>query len=177
MNKRAFTFVELFLVVILFSLLSLAIYTTFVSGIKMWQRIQDTSLLERKVLLGLERFSTEARQTLDFSKIGFTGKSNEVSFPFLSDEEISRITYFLEQKTLLRKQESFKDILEGKEQAKAKSFIPQVEDLKFIFAYQKEGDLEYSWKDNWDQKDGSPLMVKVELKTQDAQFIKTITIP
>lgn len=174
---KGFTFVELFVVVLLFSLLSLAVYTTFASGLKMWQRIQDTSLLQRRALLGLERFSMDARQTLDFSKIGFTGKSNETSFPILWDEQILKITYSLGQKALLRKQETFKDILEEKEKALIKGLISDVEDLKFSFAYQEEGKLEYSWKDTWDKEDGLPIIVKMELKTKDAQFIKAITIP
>lgn len=161
--------------VILFSLLSLAVYTTFASGLRMWQRIQDTSLTQRKALLGLERFSLEMRQALDFSKIGFTGKSNEVSFPVLWDEQILKITYSLGQEALLRKHETFKDILEEKEQSATKGLISDVEDLKFSFAYQEEGKLEYSWKDTWDKEDGLPVIVKMELKTKDAQFLKAIT--
>jgi prepilin-type N-terminal cleavage/methylation domain-containing protein len=177
--KHAFTFIELLVVVTLYSILSLAVYATFASGMRLWRRIQDTSLLQRKASLGLEKFSQEARQALDFSKIGFTGKSNEISFPFLSGEEILKITYFFDQNALLRKQESFKDILEKKEQATIKTLLSGLEDLKFSFAYQEVGKTEYSWKDVWDKdkEKGIPAIVKMELKTKDANFTKTVIIP
>jgi len=190
-TKHAFTFVELLVVVSLFSILSLTVYATFASGMRMWSRIQDTSLIQRKVSLGLEKFSLELRQALDFSKIGFTGKSNEISFPFLADsviqdgpsngvvtvKEILRITYFLEQKTLFRKLDTFKDILEEKEQAKIKTLLSDIEDLKFSFAYREEGKDQYSWKDTWDKEEGIPVIVKMELKIKDAQITEAITIP
>jgi prepilin-type N-terminal cleavage/methylation domain-containing protein len=175
---RGFTFVELLIVVAIFSLLSLAVYTTFSSGIRLWRRIQDTNILQRRVFLGLERISQDLRQALDFSKIGFSGKINEVSFPFLSAEnEILRVTYFLEEKTLYRKQESFKDIIEEKENPKIKSMVSDIDDLKFSFAYQEEDKKEYTWKDTWDKEEGIPKIIKMELKAKDANFTKTVTIP
>ena len=178
MKKRAFTFVELLLVVTLFAILSLAVYATFASGMRLWRRIQDTSLAQRKVSLGLEKFSLELRQALDFPKIDFSGKNNEVSFPLLWEEDIFRITYFLEQKSLFRKEENFKDILEENEESKIKSIVSDIEDLKFSFAYQEEGKKEYFWKDTRNKEEESlPTMVKIELKTKDANFTKTVTIP
>jgi len=176
--QESFTFVELLIVVAIFSLLSLAVYTTFSSGIRIWRRIQDTSILQRRVFLGLERISQDLRQALDFSKIGFSGKINEVGFPFLSAEnEILRVSYFLEEKTLYRKQESFKDIIEEKENPKIKSMLSGIDDLKFSFAYQEEGKKEYIWKDTWDKEEGIPKIIKMELKAKDANFTKTVTIP
>jgi len=174
---RGYTFVELFVVVILSSLLSLAVYTTFVSGLKMWQRIQNISLPQRKILLELEKFSQEIRHILNFTKIGLTGKINEITLPVLSDQEILKVSYLWEEKTFFRKQESFKDILEEKEQVKKKKLISGIEDLKFSFAYPEGEKKEYFWKDTWDKEDGLPVIIKMELKTKDASFLKAITIP
>jgi len=179
--RRSFTFIELLVVITLFSILSLAVYTTFSSGIRIWRRIQDTSILQRRVFLGLERISQDLRQALDFSKIGFSGKINEVGFPFLSAEnEILRVSYFLEAETVYRKQENFKDIIEEKDNPKIRSMLSGIDDLKFSFAYQEDGKKEYTWKDTWGKEEdmpGIPKAIKMELKTKDANFTKTVTIP
>jgi len=178
---RSFTFVELLIVVTIFSLLSLAVYTTFSSGMLIWRRIQYTGILQRRAFLGLERISQDLRQALNFSKIGFSGKINEVSFPFLSAEnEILRVSYFLEAETVYRKQENFKDIIEEKDNPKIRSMLSGIDDLKFSFAYQEDGKKEYTWKDTWGKEEdipGIPKAIKMELKTKDANFTKTVTIP
>ena len=176
-SKHAFTLVEMLVVVTLLSILSLTVYATFASGMRLWQRIQDSGLSSNKTVLGLEKFTSQMRQALDFPKIGCAGKSNAVAFGFLSDTEILKITYFLEEKSLFRKEESFKDILAEKEQAKARKLISDIEDLKFSFAYPEEGKDQYSWKDTWNKEEGMPAIVKIELKTKDANFVKTVIIP
>lgn len=178
-KKAAFTFVEMLVVVTIFSILSVAVYATFASGMRMWGRVQDAALSQRKAALRLEKMSSDLRQILYFPQIGFAGKSNEVSFPSLSaNNELVKVTYFFEQNNLLRKQELYKDILEEKkEEVKAKSLLTEVEDLKFEFAYKEIDKEEYSWKDEWNKEDGLPIMVKIELKTQNTDLAKTITIP
>lgn len=180
MNKKqaSFTFVELLVVVTIFSILSLAVYATFSSGMRMWARIQESTFAQRIAILRLEKISQDLRQSLDFSKIGFTAtEAGEISFPILStNNEISRVTYFLKDKVLFRKLERFKDILEEKAEAEEKKLLFEVEDLKFSFGYQKEG--KYVWKTTWDSKEeGLPITVKIELKVKDADFTKTVTIP
>lgn len=177
--KRAFTFIELFVVIAIFALLSLAVYATFASGMRMYKRINEITLQQRKVLLGLERFSQETRQVLDFIEIGFTGKSQEISFPVLVNDEINKVTYILEEDVLIRKQENFRNILEEKEQVKSKALIPDIGDLKFKFAYKEADKEKFSWKDTWNQEeDGMPTIIKLELKPKDNEpVIKSVIIP
>lgn len=176
--RKGFTFVELLIVVSIFSLLSLAVFATFSSGMRMWQLMQARSLVERRVLLGLERFSAEIRQTLDFSKIGFEGKISKIIFPLLSAEnEILRVSYVLEQDTLYRKQERYKDILEDNKQIKTRDLFSDIESLKFSFAYKVEDKDEYNWINTWDKEAGFPAIVKIELKTKDVDFTKMVVMP
>ena len=178
MNKRSFTFIELLLVVAVFSLLSLAVYSTFNSGLGLWHKIQDTDMHQRKTLLRLEKISLDLHQALNFSKIGFTGQKNEVSFPLLSGDKILKISYYYEGNSLYFKGENFSDIIENrKNDIKPKELLSGIEDLTFSFAYQEPDKNEYSWKDNWKKTEGIPLVVKIELKLKNAIFTKTIPIP
>jgi prepilin-type N-terminal cleavage/methylation domain-containing protein len=179
MKKRSFTFLELIIVVTIFSILSLAVYGTFNSGLRLWQRIQDKSLLQRKVLLGMERISKDLHQALNFSKIGFSAKTTEIVFAVLDGDEILKVTYFLEAQDLYYREENFRDVIaEKKNNAKLKRLLSGIENLKFSFAYEEAGKEQYSWKDTWEKTEGSPpLVIKIELKVKDVNFVKTIPLP
>ncbi|OGX19102.1 MAG: hypothetical protein A3K83_01905 [Omnitrophica WOR_2 bacterium RBG_13_44_8b] len=176
-RHKGFTFIEVLLVATIFSVLSLAIYSTFASGLRLWDRIQGEALSQRKIILNMERLSSDLRQSPVFSKIGFEGTSSSISFPVLSGTGIYRSTYIFEEKALLRKLVGFQDILEKKEEADVKKILPDLEELKFSFGYLEQNKSEYSWKDTWDKKDGTPKIVKVELKTKDADLVKQINLP
>lgn len=177
-NKgRGFTFIEVLLVVTIFSILSLAIYSTFASGLRLWDRIQGEALTQRKALLSMEKLSADLRQSPDFSKIGFQGTDKEITFPVLSGNDIHKVIYILENNTLLQKLENFKDIVEKREETKTRILLPDIEDLKFSFAFQEQGKLEYTWKDDWNKEEGIPKIVKIELKTKDVDLVKQIILP
>jgi len=176
---KGFTFVELFIVLALFSLLSLAVYATFVSGMRMWKRINEVTLNQRRALLGMEKFAQEMRQILNYPKIGLTGKSSEISFPALLHDEIIKVTYLVEDGVLVRKEEGLADVLDEKEaNPKIKTVVYDLEDLKFYFAYQEPEKEDYSWKEAWEKEEGLPLIVKLQIKTKDGQEAqKSIVIP
>lgn len=175
-HKRAFTFVELFIVVALFSLLSLAVYATFVSGMRLWHRVNEITLSQRKVLLGLERISQNLRQALNFPKLGFSGKANEVSFPIIENNEIILAAYLFEDNLLVRNTQRYKDILEENEEVKSKTIIPDLEGAKFSFGYKEADKKDYTWKELWKKEDGIPLIVRIELKTKDNNFFNRLII-
>lgn len=176
---RGFTFVEVFIVLSVFSLLSLAVYATFASGMRMWNRVNETTLSQRKALLFFERFAQEARQILNYPKIGLTAKNSEVSFPALIRDEIIKVDYLLQQDKLIRRQETLAGVLDEKETSlKSRIVLDDIEELVFNFAYQEEGKEDYSWKESWEKKDGIPLIIKVRIKSKDSQPMeKSVVIP
>jgi prepilin-type N-terminal cleavage/methylation domain-containing protein len=180
-RRKAFTFIEMLVVVSLFAILSLAIFSTFACGMGLWRRIQDNAFAKRRPFLVLEKLATELRQTLEFSKIGIDGKSDGISFPILSSEgEIIKVTYSLGEDSLSRTEENYKGILWGSEEdteGRTRILLSGVEELKFSFARKEEGKVEYSWSDLWSKKDGIPLIVKIELKNKDESFTKTVRMP
>lgn len=169
------------MVVGLFSILSLGIFATFASGMRLWSRIQEATYSKRKALLFLERVSLELRQALVLRRIGFSGKAQEVSFPILSSEgEIIKVTYSFIEDSLFRTQEGLQGILEESgedESLKIKNMFSDIEELNFSFAYKEEGKEKYSWKNTWSSEEGIPKFVKIELKTKDGEFFKTVKIP
>lgn len=178
MNKRAFTFVELFVVIAISSLLSIAVYASFASGMKMWGRVNEITLSQRKTLLGLERFQQDIRQVLNFPYIGFSGKNNEITIPRLENDEVAVVTYLFEEGTLLRKVQSYKDILAKNEQVTTRTIIPDLQDLKLSYGFIESGKKDYTWKDEWLKEEGIPPVVRLELKTKDNNlFNRLILIP
>lgn len=177
-SRSAFTFVETLVVVTIFSVVSLAVYATFASGMRMWKRVDDLSLIQRRALLRLEKVSQDLRQALDFSGIGFSGKSSELSFPILSsDDQIIKVTYFLEEDSFWRRQQTYQDIQLEKEPPAAKLLFSAVAGLKFSFIFKEQDKTDYSQKNTWVKEEGTPIAIKIELKVKEDIFTKTINIP
>lgn len=175
---RGFTFVETLIVVTIFSVLSLAVYATFTSGMRLWKRVDEISLTQRRALLRLEKISQDLRQALNFSQIGFSGKSSELFFPLLSnDNQILKVTYFIEEDSLWRRQQTYRDILEEKEPPAARSLLSAVVELKFSFIFKEQDKADYSVKDTWAKEEGAPAAIKIELTVKKETFTKTINIP
>mgnify|MGYP005634090469 CR=1 FL=1 len=171
---------ELLIVVALFSVLGVAVFSTFASGMRIWARIQDASFAKRKVLLVLEKMSIELRQCLDISQIGFSAENSEISFPTLTPQDkIIKVSYSFAQDNIYRASEDFEDILDEAEEkdTQVRVVLLDVEDFDFSFAYLEEGKLRYSWKDTWEAKEGIPKIVKIDLTVNEETFSKTIRIP
>ena len=56
-NNKGFTLIEVCLVSAMVAIISLAIYTTFANGIKIWQKAH-TEILEEDVSIFFERFTS-----------------------------------------------------------------------------------------------------------------------
>lgn len=179
-DVHGFTFVEVLIAVTIFSILSLAVFSTFSSGMRMWRRVQDTASTQRKVIMEFERFSQDLRMMLNFSDIGFKGEVEKIIFPVLSEGKIAQVTYWLDEGVFTRTVQDYKDILDGGKAAKNKRLLKEVGELKFSFPHKKEGDTEYSWENTWkkgEEPQVYPPLVKINLKINDAEFNKTICLP
>jgi len=182
--KSAFTFVELLIVVTIFSLLSLALYATFASGMRVWGRVQDATFSRKRVILRMEKISQDLRQALNFPKVGFSAEDHRITFPVLSsNDEILKVTYYFEDGALFQKHERFKEpkLQEDEEEegveVKPRKLLSGVKELKFEFAYQGISIDKYEWRDAWNKSYGLPIAVKMEIKAKDADLTKTVVIP
>ena len=190
-SKKGFTLVEILVVATIFSFIGLAIATSFLSGIKIWDRARNTDFLKYNNLLTLEMITKELRETIDYPLIGFEVKAGELSFPTLISDSVVKVTYSFdsEKKTLLRKQLDLKDIISNKEQENIKEkivFNPLEEFSLSYFYHYFDTDLNrevYAWKevktelDAWTKEKGIPLAIKLQGKVKNDSFSKTVFIP
>ena len=117
-KSRAFSLVELLIAVSIFSVVSLAIYSTFSSGAAVLRRVKNVDLVQQKILLKIENFSRQLRQQPESTKLLFSGEIDRLSFPAHVDYFPCRLTYYFDRrsKTLKQVVDKLSDIIddEGK---------------------------------------------------------------
>ncbi len=188
---KGFTLLELLITTSLIVLMGLAIYSTFVRGVMVWDRGGKTNIVEREVRFTLQSLAKELRSSFKFSGIEFKGTKNGICFPTYVNTagiakapkwEVGRVSYFFDSKkgVFSRRQESYIDLFRDK-LPQAKEKISQVEDLEIRYYFFDAIGKTYKWKDSWSDKQDFPLGVRIELTTlsdeKEQKFVKTVYLP
>ncbi|MDD5504830.1 MAG: prepilin-type N-terminal cleavage/methylation domain-containing protein [Candidatus Omnitrophica bacterium] len=184
-KKNSFSLIELLIAVSIFSVISVAIYSTFSSGLMVLRRANNIDTSRQRLLLKTERIARELRQMPAFRKPLSGGLAFMVSFPYLSDHMPCRVTYFFDdsRKALMRAVEKIEDITDSKGQiereVKTKEstvFIDSLEGFRLEYFYLDEQTREYYWRDEW--PDGHmPVAVKMIITDREQEYVKTIILP
>ncbi|MDD5108527.1 MAG: prepilin-type N-terminal cleavage/methylation domain-containing protein [Candidatus Omnitrophica bacterium] len=182
-----FTLVELLIAVAIFSVVSIAIFSTFSSGAAVLRRVKTIDFSRQKTLLKIERFSRELRILPDCRKHLFLGAKTKISFPGNVDYIPCRITYYFDSSALclMRVVDKLSEIItsEGKVEAEFKSkpevFLSNVKGIKL--RYFKKPDInknEYIWMDEWNQNYlPMPGAIELTINTDDQEYVSTIFLP
>ena len=186
-NRRpAFTFVEMLIVTVIMSIISLAIYAALNNGIKIWQRI-NKELPEQDLLIFFDKFSNDLKNSFPFQGISFTGTENMLGFatlvssPRLQNRTIGKVTYFYDSasEVLHRQQQDFSQVYNQEESENIKS-ISNIKSLNFHYYFYDTERKSYSWQYDW-QNEKLPQAVRMELELDDGKevrkFTKTVSIP
>lgn len=183
-TESGFTLIELLIVLAIFSIVSIAVYATLSSGLRVWRRAQEVSIPERKDLLRIEKLSRELRQTFDFKDIDFYGHKDRLQLPAIVDADIVRVTYSFDadKKILFRSVDKLADILAAEEknetlESKPLPYLSNVDKLSFSYFHfdlQKNG---YFWKEDWVEQRNLPLAVKLDITVNKQSHATTIFIP
>ncbi len=181
-NRRGFTLVEIIVAVTIFSIIALGIGSSFVSGLKIWDRARNTDLTRVDFLLTFEKVSRDIRQSVNVPLIGFEGTTSEFSFPVLADDSIVKVTYRFDpsEKTLIRRRALLKDVADKCEEGSfEEKDMLVLEELAFSYFYYDSDKKVYKWseQDGWIKSQGIPIAVKLRGKFKDAEFTKTTFIP
>lgn len=184
-NKTgAFTLIELLIAVSIFSVVSIAIYSTFSSGNAVLRRVKNIDLGQQKVLLKMERFSRQLREQAVYKKNLFSGAKTKISFGANSDYFPCRTTYYYDGASLclMRVVDKLNEIItaEGKIDPEFKSkpqvFISGIKEVSFLYLYLDLKENKYAWKDEWLQ-DYLPFAVKLTVTGQNQEYVTTIFLP
>ncbi len=184
-RKSAFTLVEMLIVTAILSVVGMAIYATFNSGVKIWQKV-TRQLPEEDLNIFFDKFSLDLRNCFKFTGINFSGTADKLEFPTLVNSlrlekrTVGKSIYAYEPqgRILNRYQVDFAGIYSD-EGASPRQSLRDVKALKFQYYFYDEQNKIYVWQDEW-LREGLPLAVRVELELDDGQktkkFSRTVAI-
>ncbi|MFH1678016.1 MAG: type II secretion system protein GspJ [Candidatus Omnitrophota bacterium] len=187
-SKNGFTFIEMVIVMSMFSLIGMTIYITLSNGIKIWQRLNQTAAQE-DINIFFDRISRELGNTFEFSAVSFQGGEDRISFvnllsaSGLNQEEAGigevSYTYNKTNRYLTREERDYSQIYKG-DSGDVKELLKDIDSLGFSYYFYDEEEKEYYWQEQWQGKD-FPLAVKIELEfaygRQLRKIVRTVDIP
>ncbi|MDD5194413.1 MAG: prepilin-type N-terminal cleavage/methylation domain-containing protein [Candidatus Omnitrophica bacterium] len=183
---KSFTLIELVIVVALAAVVSLAIYRTFASGLNIWKKTRVTPPQEETAFF-FEKFTAEARNSLKFTGINFSGEKDRVEFPTLVESRIlgktvGKIAYIYDEgrHILRKKQYDYSQSYLGGE-GSSYDALTNVSSFHFTYYFFDEHKNEYVWMDECVQNK-IPIAIHMEFELSSPEgltfnFSKTIRIP
>jgi len=170
----------------MFALIGLTLFSTLNNGIKIWQRLNQT-VKQEDVNLFFDRFSTELRNSFKFKTIEFRGNKEQINFPTLAASSlqgsmvirgISEVSYSFDKadQELSKELRTYSQIYKG-ESGSNQKVLKDIDSLKFTYYYYDEDIEEYAWLEDW-QSQNLPLAVRIELGfyiDADEYELQTIT--
>ncbi|MFC1699423.1 PilW family protein [Candidatus Omnitrophota bacterium] len=194
-NRLGFTLLETILVAAIFSVVLLAVYSTFSQGLVLWQRLSGKTP-QADVNIFLEKISFDLRNSFGFAGIYFNGTRDEISFATLvpmplEDEQnalsVGEVGYIFDQaaKSLGRWQRNYSQVF-LEEDRQLRNLVNNVSSLRFqYYFFNPEQDV-YLWMDHWKQQPDDekeqmlPYAVRIELSfwegSRPQQVVKTIAV-
>lgn len=176
--------VELLITVAIFSVVSIAIYATFSSGLSVLRRVKNIDLIQQKILLKTEKFSRQLREQPACRKQLFQGEKSRISFGANLDYFPHRLTYYFDRSSggLLLVEDKLDEIIdaEGKIDPEfhspAKIFLAKVKEVSFSYLYLDLAKNKYIWTEKWDN-DYLPLAVKFNISFCEQNYESTVYLP
>jgi hypothetical protein len=174
--------------------ISMAIYATLSNGIKIWERTQET-IAGEDLNIFFDRFSRDLRNAFAFEDIPFSGGRDSVAFATLvqsarlKNRTVGQVVYFYDgQGDILKKEERDFSHVFKEEEGVVKQALDDVRSLKFAYYFYDTLTKEYSWLEEWSEKDARekrlaplPLAVRMSLELnngdKDVYFTRTVNIP
>ena len=192
MRRRAFTFIEIMLVTVMFASLSLAIFTCLSNGIKLWERGKQL-MAEEDTAIFFDRFSSDLRNTLNYSKLSFTGEEGGLSFPTVVWTPADRVSvrasegvvdqigkvgyaYDPEHGAVVRRQANYSQALQ-EEWGADEIVVPSVKALRFHYFYTGSKDPHMSVEQGSDIPAGVEVELVIPSGKEEKVFKRYIAVP
>lgn len=191
-KKSGFTLIELLIVIAIFSLLLLSIYSAFRTGLLSHEKVDAATNLYQKARLSFSLIEAELKNAFIYGKDDsrFIGGSQSMEFFSLLDNydktgkvntNIAYIKYKLVDNALKRKAAEGILALKVNPEDECESFLSGVEEMSLQFAALSTvpGKI-YEWQDTWpksgypDQKKELPMALKIKLvlKQKDGSLVE-----
>jgi len=186
-RKNGFTFVELLIVVGMLAVVSIAIYTVFSNGVRIWFRVNE-QIPKEDLFIFFDKFTSDLRNSFKFTGINFTGDEERIEFatlvksPRLEKNTVGQIIYKYNpvSNRIVRKRRDFSQVY-AERSDKIKDELENIKSLRFRYFYYDIEKKAYFWDDEWVDKEDLPLAVRMEFRFDDGRqtgkFVKTVSIP
>lgn len=183
--RKAFTLIELLVVTVIVSVISLAIYTTLSSGLKIWKRA-SVSLPQEELYIFFDKFSLDVRNSFKYANAKFAGSEEKFEFPsfvempLVKARTIGRVVYAYDSGDgiLTRVLQDYSDVYTSGD-GYVQQAIDNIRSFRFLYyAYIKEKN-EYVWQERW-EKEEPPLAIRMEIEFKDEQDtpqVRTVSFP
>ncbi len=171
-GRNGFTFIEVLVVVALFSIIGLALFQSFSMGLQVWKRASRPNFSYRKAVLGLERMARELRQVRGYPNTTFQGEDDELSFASVVYGKAYNLTYEFKQQGLWR---DAKILSAGWDPGERREAVPEVAQIEFSYYGYDAPSSSFLFFDEWDgQVKGWPMAVRVMVDLEDETHLEKI---
>ena len=179
--------IEILIVMVIMSFISLAVYANLNSGIKIWQRINKPRP-EEDLNIFLDRFAQDIKNALNFQGLDFLGAEDSFELasaiysPALKTKTVGKVIYYYDRRDriLKRQQQDLSQIYNRQDSSLIRQ-LENVDALRFQYCSYDKEKKEFIWQEEYKTKDELPLSVRIELEfnngSQTKAFSRTVDIP
>jgi type II secretion system protein J len=197
-NREGFTLLELLIAVSIFSVIAVALYSSFSAGIRIMRRSEAAMEFHQGLRLALSEVSLDLRNSLPAeihrgAEEGVPGEEEEPVYYFLGDaksfrfvtvrdiyergrlrREICNVRYYLSGGgggTFMR-QTTYQGKGYSDGSAREDELAGGVDDIEMLYSYEPEDeDSPPVWLNYWEEEEKIPLGVRISLKIREAGSI------
>ncbi len=154
-KRKAYTLIEMLLVVSLMGMTGLAVYHAIANGIRVWEYSRRYSA-EEDVAIFFEKIAADLQNSFSYSQISFDGRPEKIFFPTIvhvpvdkkiagkSNEMVDQmggVEYFIQKgkKTIFRRTASYGQATDHKF-SEARALASPVQSLRFTYIYFVDGE-------------------------------------
>ncbi|TBR16203.1 prepilin-type N-terminal cleavage/methylation domain-containing protein, partial [bacterium] len=186
-KKTAFTLVELLITTVIMGVISLAIYSVFSNGTKIYKHIKNKETREDVNIL-FDKFNRDLHNSFKFEGIDFIGGPSSLKFACLvnsrkfdSHINVGQITYTYDSLSgeLRMQAQDYSDLYKNSLSGRENVVLSGISAFKFSYYRYDAETKEYSWVEKWAEQE-LPLAVRMDLELKKVndndKFTKTVTI-
>lgn len=180
-----FTLIEVLVVTVILAVISLAIFSTFSNGIKIYTRINSQDTLADAVIF-CDRFGQDLRNSMNFTRINFIGNTEDLEFasllnsPRMKVRSVGPVRYAWDSSAeKIRRFTGDYSGVYNQEELSSRQSLDKVKSCQFRYYYFDNQTDSFIWAGEW-KKDGLPAAVRMELELENrpgSKLIRTFNIP